>query len=97
MPSSIQAEGADIRVRCVVLNEHELNVGLMDGRAITLPLVWYPHLATGTSEQRAKWEIAGAGYGIRWPELDEDLSNEGLLAGARAPRGSVTWRSANHG
>ena len=93
MSSSVQAEGADIRVRDVAVSEHELTVALMDGRTIAVPLAWYPRLAGGTAEQRARWELAGGGYGIHWPELDEDLSTEGLLAGARAPRGSASWRS----
>lgn len=92
MSSSAQAEGADIRVREIAINEDELTVALMDGRAITVPLAWYPRLQAATAEQRAHWEMAGAGCGIHWPELDEDLSSEGLLAGARAPRGSAFWR-----
>jgi len=86
MSSSAQAEGADIRVRQVVVSEDELTVSLMDGRTISVPLAWYPRLATGTPEQRANWEMAGGGYGIHWPELDEDLSTEGLLASARATK-----------
>ena len=93
MSSSAQAKGADIRVRDVSVSEDELTVALMDGRTIAVPLAWYPRLANGTPEQRARWEVAGGGYGIHWPELDEDLNTEGLLAGARAPRGSATWRS----
>jgi Protein of unknown function (DUF2442) len=97
MRSSAQAEGADIRVRDVTVSEDELTVALMDGRTITVPLAWFPRLAEATPEQRAHWKVAGAGYGIHWPELDEDLSTEGLLAGARAPRGSATWRSSRLG
>ena len=93
MTSSAQAEAADVRVRDVSVSEDELLVALMDGRTITVPLAWHPRLAEGTPEQRARWEMAGGGYGIHWPELDEDLSTEGLLAGARAPRGSASWRS----
>jgi hypothetical protein len=95
MSSSAHAGGADIRVRDVTLSEDELTVALMDGRTITVPLAWYPRLAEATPEQRAHWEMAGAGYGIHWPELDEDLSTEGLLAGARAPRRSAIWRSSH--
>jgi hypothetical protein len=94
MSSSAPADGADIRVRDVTVSEDELTVALMDGRTITVPLAWYPRLEAGTPEQRARWEMAGAGYGIHWPELDEDLSTEGLLTGARAPRGSAAWRSS---
>ena len=97
MSSSAQPEGADIRVRAVAVSEDELTVALMDGRTITVPLAWYPRLAAATPEKRAHWEMAGAGYGIHWPELDEDLSTEGLLAGARAPRGSAAWRSSHLG
>lgn len=76
---------ADTRVKSVATNEHELIVGLMDGRTISVPLAWYPRLFDGTPEQRARWEICGAGYGIHWPELDEDLSTDGLLRGEPAP------------
>ncbi len=93
MTTSALANGADIRVRDVEVTEDELIVALMDGRSIMVPLAWYPRLADATPEQRAHWEMAGAGYGIHWPDIDEDLSTEGLLVGARAPRGSATWRS----
>jgi hypothetical protein len=97
MSSSAPAGGADIRVHDVAVSQGELTVALRDGRTITVSLAWYPRLAEATPEQRAHWEMAGAGYGIHWPELDEDLSSEGLLAGARAPRGSATWRSSQLG
>ncbi|KPF91671.1 hypothetical protein IP81_09865 [Novosphingobium sp. AAP83] len=81
----ILAKVADERVLDVRCNEHSLIVDLMDGRTISVPLTWYPRLLHATSEQRAKWELAGAGFGIHWPEIDEDLSTEGLLRGAPAP------------
>jgi hypothetical protein len=59
---------------------------MKDGRTITVPLTWYPRLLDATPEQRMNWKIAGGGYGIHWPDLDEDLSTEGLLRGAPAPR-----------
>ncbi len=93
MSSSALAEGTDLRIRDVTLTDDELSVALMDGRTITVPLAWYPRLLAGTAAERASWQIAGAGYGIHWPGLDEDVSTEGLLAGARAPRGSMNWRS----
>lgn len=80
----ILAKVADERVLDVRCNEHSLIVDLMDGRTISVPLTWYPRLLHATSEQRAKWELAGAGFGIHWPEIDEDLSTEGLLRGAPA-------------
>jgi Protein of unknown function (DUF2442) len=70
-------------VRC---DAHSLIVDLMDGRTISVPLAWYPRLLQATPEQRTKWERAGAGYGIHWPDIDEDLSTEGLLAGIPAAK-----------
>jgi Protein of unknown function (DUF2442) len=81
----ILAKVADERVLDVRCSEHSLIVDLMDGRTISVPLAWYPRLLNATPEQRAKWELAGAGFGIHWPEIDEDLSTEGLLRGAPAP------------
>jgi hypothetical protein len=80
----ILAANADERVKDVRIGEDTLSVDLMDGRTITVPLVWYPRLADATPAQLARWEIAGAGYGIHWPDLDEDLSTEGLLRGTPA-------------
>ncbi len=81
---SILAANADERVKDVRIGEDTLSVDLMDGRTITVPLLWYPRLANATPAQLARWEIAGAGYGIHWPDLDEDLSTEGLLRGTPA-------------
>ena len=70
------------RVRDVHVSEDTLAVDLADGRTIIVPLTWYPRLLSATMAQRARWKISGAGYGIHWPEIDEDLSTEGLLRGA---------------
>ncbi len=78
----------DERVKNVSFTEDTIAVDLMDGRAIVVPLVWYPRLLNGTSEQLANWEVCGGGYGIHWEDLDEDLSTEGMLRGAPAPRKS---------
>ena len=83
---SISAPANDIRVRGVSVTADTLSVDLMDGRTITVPLAWYPRLANASPAARANWEIAGGGYGIHWPDIDEDLSTEGLLRGAPAPR-----------
>jgi hypothetical protein len=85
MSISGQSDLADIRVRSVVVTQDELIVGLMDGRTISAPLAWYPRLARATPEQRSHWRISGAGYGIHWPDVDEDLDTEGLLLGQRSP------------
>lgn len=82
------ALAADERVSGLELTDDTLSVALMDGRTITVPLAWYPRLLNATPAQRQNWRIAGGGYGIHWPEIDEDLSTEGLLRGAPAPRQS---------
>ena len=81
----ILALGADERVAEVSFTDATLSVAMKDGRTITVPLAWYPKLMNATPEQRTRWKIAGGGYGIHWPDLDEDLSTEGLLRGAPAP------------
>lgn len=73
-------------VREIEISEDELSVALMDGRTISVPLVWYPRLLNASEAQRKNWRISGGGYGIHWPDVDEDLSTEGLLRGAPAPR-----------
>lgn len=75
------ASSDDRRVSAVRFDDVTMSVTLMDGRTITVPLAWYPRLLDASPEQRGRWEIAGAGYGLHWPELDEDLSTEGLLRG----------------
>jgi len=75
----------DERVKDVRFTEDTISVDLMDGRSITVPLVWYPRLLNATPEQLAQWEVCGGGYGIHWDALDEDLSTEGMLRGAPAP------------
>jgi hypothetical protein len=83
---SVLAVNAEERVADVRFTEDELRVTLMDGRIISAPLAWYPRLLHATAKQRKNWQTCGAGYGIQWPDIDEDLSMEGLLRGAPAPR-----------
>ncbi len=80
----ILAIRSDERVKNVYFTEETVNVDLMDGRIITVPLVWYPRLLHATLKQRSNWEVCGGGYGIHWDDLDEDLSTEGMLRGAPA-------------
>jgi hypothetical protein len=75
----------DSRVEAVYFTRDSLVVNLMDGRCISVPLTWYPKLLKATPKEKAHWEICGGGYGIHWPEIDEDLSTEGLLRGYSAP------------
>jgi hypothetical protein len=65
----------------VAITEDTLTVDLSDGRTISVPLAWFPRLVHGTSEQRSDWRLIGRGEGIHWPQLDEDVSIEGLIAG----------------
>src|SRR6201993_4573756 len=80
------ALAADERVSEVQITDDTLTVSLMDGRTISVPLAWYPRLLNATRRQQLNWEIAGGGYGIHWPDIDEDLSTEGLLRGAPAAK-----------
>ena len=77
------------RVTNVHCTDDYVVVDLVDGRTISAPLAWYPRLLHATAEQRINWQVAGAGYGIHWPDIDEDISVEGLLRCAPAPRPSA--------
>ena len=65
----------------VVFDSVMMHVSLMDGRVVSVPLVWFPVLFRATPEQRTRYEIGGGGIGLHWPDLDEDLSIAGLMAG----------------
>lgn len=65
----------------VVVSDDTLTVDLSDGRTLSVPLGWYPRLLYGSAAERQRWQLIGQGVGIHWPELDEDISVEGLLAG----------------
>lgn len=82
------AVDADEPVGSVEFSEEFLTVGLKDGRRISVPLEWYPRLAHASREQLQNWLLCAGGYGIHWPDLDEDLSTEGMLRGAPAPGAS---------
>ncbi len=81
---STTAAKTDERVGGVDFSATELIVTLMDGRTISVPLSWYPRLASADQQQLSNWHICGGGYGLHWPDLDEDLSTEGLLKGIPA-------------
>lgn len=66
----------------VVVTDDTLTVELSDGRSVSAPLAWYPRLLHGTPEERGRWRLIGQGVGVHWPELDEDVSVENLLAGS---------------
>ena len=77
------------RIVGVRIERDRLSADLADGRTITVPLTWFPRLLGASPEQRAHWVLSGGGFGIHWPDIDEDLSSEGLLRGAAATAGHV--------
>jgi hypothetical protein len=86
---SFSASSADERVLDVQFTDDSLSVTLRDGRTIAVPLAWYPRLLSATPAQRSNWKVSSGGYGLHWPDIDEDLNTAGLLRGAPAPKSSV--------
>jgi hypothetical protein len=82
--STLAVEITEARAQNVETDEDRLVVDLTDGRTIIAPLAWYPRLWHGKPEERAHFEIIGDGAYIHWPDLDEDLSVAGILAGRRS-------------
>ena len=82
--SNSSRETTTARARGVSFDDRMMHVSLSDGRCLGVPLDRFPRLHAATPEQRERWELIGQGVGIHWPELDEDLSVSGLLAGNRA-------------
>jgi hypothetical protein len=79
------------RVLNVSVTDDTLSVDLEDGRTIAIPIGWYPRLAHGTPAERANLHISGAGYGIHWPDLDEDIGIEGLLLGKKSSESPASF------
>ena len=75
----------------VTVTEDTLSVDLEDGRTISVPIGWYPRLAHGTPAERLHLQISGAGYGIHWPDLDEDIGVEGLLFGKKSTESPASF------
>jgi len=76
----------EARIQSVSITDETITAQLADGRTISVPLSWSWRLSEATAEQRAKFEIIGSGSGIRWPEIEEDISVEGMLHGVPARR-----------
>jgi hypothetical protein len=81
---------AEPKATAIVCSDDELRVSLTDGRTLTVPMAWFPRLAHASSSERADYQLLGEGEGIHWPQVDEDISVAGLLAG----QPSVEARSA---
>jgi hypothetical protein len=75
-----------------MIDDETLSVDLEDGRTIAVPIGWYPRLAYGTPTERANFQVSGAGYGIHWPDLDEDIGTEGMLLGRKSNEGQVSFQ-----
>ncbi len=73
-----------VKIINVTISDDTLAVDLEDGRTIAVPIGWFPRLAYGTPAERANFQISGAGYGIHWPDLDEDIGIEGLILGKKS-------------
>jgi hypothetical protein len=91
----MSTSGIELRTstaRRVTVTDDVLTVDLSDGRTISAPIAWFPRLSHGTAAEREKWRLIGSGEGIHWPELDEDISVESLLAGRRSGESQESLR-----
>ncbi len=76
----------DTRIKDIEVTDDSITAHLMDGRTISVPLVWSWRLMEATPEQRKNYKIIGDGHGVHWPDVDEDISADGMLYGMPAPR-----------
>jgi hypothetical protein len=86
----------EVFASAVSFSADAMMVSLNDGRTISVPLAWYPRLLAGTQEERMHFEFIGDGEGIHWPDLDEDISIEGIVAGRRSTESAsslANWMS----
>ena len=82
------------RIKHVEVTDETITARLVDGRVISVPIVWSWRLADATPAQRANWQLIGGGNGVHWPDIDEDLSAEGMLTGVPARRRMMTGSPA---
>ena len=83
----------------VAVTPEQLIVELGDGRTLCVPLSWYPRLLHGSETERRNWQVLGDGYAIEWPDLDEHIGMEGLLAGRRSGESAASiekWLKARN-
>jgi hypothetical protein len=79
--SAVVIDLQQLSILDVSVDDETLTVDLSDGRSIAAPLAWYPRLWHGTPDERSRWRLIGSGQGIHWPDLDEDISLEGMILG----------------
>jgi len=94
--TSLMLETMPVAINVALTNE-KLIVDLEDGRSVAVPLAWYPRLLHGSTTERSNWQLLGDGYAIEWPELDEHIGIEALLAGRRSGESEKSlehWRAA---
>jgi hypothetical protein len=82
----------DPTIQHVEVSDETITAHLVDGRAISVPLAWSWRLSEATPAQRANWQLIGDGHGVHWPDVDEDISAEGMLNGVPARRPPSGWR-----
>jgi len=90
----------DVFAVSISFSEDAMTVSLDDGRTISVPLAWYPRLPAGTPRERMNFALIGDGEGIHWPDLDEDISVEGIVAGRRSAESASSlarWLSGRRG
>ena len=98
MTNLVTKSGND-RAATVELTATELSVRLIDGRTVSVPLSWYPRLEQATVKERGNWRLTGDGQGIHWPDIEEDISVEGLFAGRQSKERANSfqrWSAARH-
>ena len=79
--STLAVEADSVIARSISVTDEYLIAHLADARTLSVPVSWYPRLQNGTEEERSNWQLIGKGEGIHWPDLDEDISIAGLVAG----------------
>jgi hypothetical protein len=94
MNTAVQVQ--EVKIKKITVTEDTITAELMDGRTISVPLAWSWRLSEATPKQRANWEIIGDGHGVHWPDIDEDISAEGMLCGTPAPRPRAFSKPRNH-
>jgi hypothetical protein len=90
--TTLVIDSAASRATAVRLTTDALVVDLADGRTVSVPLAWYPRLLQGSSDERAHHRFIGEGEGIHWPDLDEDISVENMLAGRTSGEDSKSFQ-----
>ena len=90
MNTAVQIQ--EVRIKDISVTEDTITAQLIDGRIISVPLAWSWRLAEATPKQRAYWIIIGDGHGVHWPDIDEDISAEGMLYGIPAPIPMISSR-----